>query len=112
MKLKSFTESKTYIKTYESVNFKKYVLIKLDVSLDRIPPYYILHVISNDNKSVTYDKYSLYHYVDDLELKTHYCKFDSSTMSLKDFTIINQSDILEECKEYLDLILKTEKYNL
>jgi len=101
-----------YLKTYESFDFKKYVLIKLDVGSLGIPPYYILHVISNDNESITYNKYSLYHYVDDLELKTYDCKFDSSTMPLKDFTIIIQSDTLEECKEYLDLILKTEKYNL
>ena len=115
MKLESFTESKTYIKIYENFKFKEYVLIKIDVGKSQISPYYILHVSNEqdqDNESITYDKYYFYDYVNNNFLIPYNCKNGSSTMLLENLTILMQTDTFEECKEYLDLILKTEKYNL
>ena len=114
MKSKSFTESKTYIKTYEGKSaFKKYVIYTQE-NWDN--NFWLLKVSDKGTQKkesiIFYDRW--YHYYSEDELKT--AAQTGQHYSLNNGTIVYQTDDLDdglkELRNFSKVKWNTNKYNL
>ncbi len=101
-----------HLKTFESVNkYKKYLIIKSD-RLDIL--YYILmNIVEQDDNTIKYEGFTFYYnygYDDNgEELKIR--KIDGN-IAILNYQILYQTDDFDDSVKNLNLIIKSDKFNL
>ena len=117
MTSKCFTESKTYIKTFENIkNYKRYIIFPFVTALSS--SFYILEVLQEDESFIVLRK--SYKYYDEYKGKPAFgiqgleelygdtIKFTPERMK----NAVYQSDNIQDCLDKLPVIKNMMKYNI